>query len=117
MAEEQTPGRAALLLSGLAALLASSCCLGPLLLVMLGFSGAWISNLSLLEPYRPFFIGVALVAMAIAYWRIFRFKRQCQSGEVCAVPQVKWAYQALFWVVVTLVVIALSYPYLLPWFY
>jgi mercuric ion transport protein len=31
----------------LAALLASSCCLGPLVLLRLGVSGAWIGNLTL----------------------------------------------------------------------
>jgi mercuric ion transport protein len=42
-------GHSALLTGGLAAILASTCCLGPLLLVMLGFSGAWIGNLTALE--------------------------------------------------------------------
>src|SRR5258708_8328847 len=53
-------GSAALLVGGVAAILASTCCLGPLVLVALGLSGAWIGNLTLLEPYRPFFIGVVL---------------------------------------------------------
>ncbi|MDP1346390.1 mercuric transporter MerT family protein, partial [Klebsiella pneumoniae] len=69
---ESKSGRSALALGGLAAILASTCCLGPLLLVALGFSGAWIGNLTVLEPYRPLFIGAALVAMAFAYRRIFR---------------------------------------------
>jgi hypothetical protein len=51
-------GSGALLAGGLAAILASTCCLGPLVLVALGLSGAWIGNLTLLEPYRPFFIAV-----------------------------------------------------------
>jgi mercuric ion transport protein len=46
-----------LVLGGLAAVLASSCCLGPLVLVLLDVSGAWISNLTRLEPDRPFFLG------------------------------------------------------------
>ena len=33
-------GRLALLSAGLAAILASTCCAGPLLLLLLGFSGA-----------------------------------------------------------------------------
>lgn len=45
-------GRGALFAGGLAAILASTCCLGPLILVALGFSGAWIGNLTALEPYR-----------------------------------------------------------------
>ena len=71
MTEPQN-GRAALVTGGLAAVLASTCCLGPLVLVGLGFSGAWIGNLTVLEPYRPIFIGAALVALFFAWQRIFR---------------------------------------------
>jgi mercuric ion transport protein len=61
--ETQGGGRGALLTGGLAAILASTCCLGPLVLITLGVSGAWISNLTLLEPYQPLFIGAAVVAL------------------------------------------------------
>ena len=70
MSEPKT-GRGALATGGVAAILASTCCLGPLVLVALGFSGAWIGNLTVLEPYRPIFIGTALVALFFAYRRIF----------------------------------------------
>jgi mercuric ion transport protein len=82
-------GRGALAAGGLAAILASACCLGPLVLVTIGVSGAWIANLSLLEPYRPIFIGVALVALFFAGRRIFRPVEACKPGEVCAIPQVR----------------------------
>ena len=109
--------RTALVASGLAAVLASTCCLGPLVLVTLGISGAWIGNLSALEPYRPIFIGVALVAMFFAYRRIFRPAQECTPGEVCAVPKVRRGYQVMFWVVAALVLVALAFPYVLPLFY
>lgn len=102
---------------GLAAILASTCCLGPLILVALGFSGAWIGNLTALEPYRPIFIGAALVAMFFAYRRIFRPVQACKPGEVCAVPQVRSTCKIIFWIVAALVVIALAFPYVLPLFY
>ena len=38
-------GSGALVVGGLAAILASACCLGPLVLVALGLSGAWIGTL------------------------------------------------------------------------
>lgn len=56
-----------LIVGGLAAILASICCLGPLILISLGISGAWIGNLTALEPYRPLFIGVALLALVLAF--------------------------------------------------
>lgn len=110
-------GRGALLAGGLAAILASTCCLGPLVLITLGFSGAWIANLTALEPYRPYFIGVALVALFFAWKRIWRPAAACCSGDVCAAPQVKRTYKLLFGGVLTLVLVALAFPYAAPWFY
>ena len=102
-----------------AAVLASVCCLGPLLLVMFGVSGAWISNLTLLEPYRPMFIGVALVFMGLAWRRIYRAPTatECEPGSLCAVPQTHRAYRVTFWLVSALVLLALGFPYLAPLFY
>jgi mercuric ion transport protein len=64
---KNTPEKGTLVIGGLAAILASTCCLGPLVLITLGFSGAWIGNLTMLEPYRPIFIGAALVALGFPY--------------------------------------------------
>ena len=110
-------GRGALYIGGLAAILASTCCLGPLVLLMLGFSGAWIGNLTALEPFRPYFIAAAVAALFFAYRQIFLPAVACKPGEVCAVPQVRTTYKALFVVVAVLILIALSYPFLAPLFY
>jgi len=110
-------GNGTLLVGGLAAILASTCCLGPLVLITLGFSGAWIANLTVLEPYRPVFIGVALVALLVAWRRIWRPSTVCAPGEVCAAPRVKRGYRVLYGAVVVLVAIALAFPYVAPWFY
>ena len=99
------------------AILASTCCIAPLVLLTLGISGAWIGNLTALEPYRPLFIGVALVAMGFAWRRIYRPAQQCKPGEVCAIPEVRSTYKAVFWMVAVLVLIALAYPFVLPLFY
>ncbi|MBA2238744.1 MAG: mercuric ion transporter MerT [Lysobacter sp.] len=110
-------GRGVLFAGGLAAILASTCCLGPLVLIMLGVSGAWIGNLSVLEPFRPLFIGVAMVALFFAWRRIYRPARACAPGDVCAIPQVRTTYKVLFWVVAALVLVALAFPYVVPFFY
>ena len=115
--ETSRSGRGALLAGGLTAILASTCCLGPLVLITLGVSGAWISNLTLLEPYRPLFIGAAVVALIFAYRRIWRPATTCEPGQVCALPPVNRSYKALFWIVVALVVLALGFPLIAPWFY
>lgn len=110
-------GRGPLAAGGIAGLLASACCIGPLVLITLGVSGVWIGNLTALAPYRPIFIGVALVAMFFAWRRIFRPVEQCQPGEMCAVPQVRTAYKVTFWAVTALILAALLFPYALPLFY
>ena len=116
MSEPKT-GRGALAAGGLAAILASTCCLGPLVLVALGFSGAWIGNLTSLEPYRPIFIGAALAALFFAWRRIYRPVHACKPDEVCAIPRVRTTYKLIFWIVAALVAIALGFPYVLPFFY
>jgi mercuric ion transport protein len=115
--KDASAGRAVLVAGGVAALLASACCLGPLVLLALGISGAWIGNLTALEPYRPVFIGVALLAVYFAHRRIFRPTGECLPGEICAVPAVNRTYRVLYWVVVALLGVALVFPYLAPFFY
>ena len=108
---ESRNGRGALLTGGLAAILASTCCLGPLVLIasITLSASAWL--------FRPFFIGAALVALFFAYRRIFRPAQVCIPGEVCADPQVSTIYKLVFWVVTALVLVALAFPYILPLFY
>lgn len=110
-------GRTPLIAGGFAALLASACCLGPLVLVSIGLGGAWLGNLAALEPYSPFFLAVALVSLGLAWRRIYRPAADCAPGEVCAVPAVRRGYKALFWIVVGLVLLALAFPLLAPLFY
>ncbi|MDC9046095.1 mercuric ion transporter MerT [Escherichia coli] len=116
MSEPQN-GRGALFAGGLAAILASTCCLGPLVLVAPGFSGAWIGNLTVLEPYRPLFIGAALVALFFATEADLPARAGMQAGEVCAIPQVRATYKLIFWIVAVLVLVALGFPYVVPFFY
>lgn len=106
-----------LLISGLGAMLASLCCLGPLLLLALGFSGAWLANLTALEPYRPFFIILSLIALFFAGQRIFRSAPSCDPGKSCSLPPVRRRHAVIFWSVLALVLLAQFFPYFLPLFY
>ena len=110
-------GLRALAAGGIAALLASTCCLGPLVLITLGFSGAWISKLTVLEPFQPIFIGAALLALFFAWQRIWRPAANCAPGEVCALPRVKRSYQLLFMGVCALLLLAMTFPFIAHWFY
>ena len=115
--QKPTSGGGALLAGGVAAILASTCCLGPLVLITVGVSGAWISNLTVLEPYQPIFVGVAVIALLLAWRRIWRPAAACEPGQVCSIPRINRAYKTLFWVVLALVFVALGFPVVAPWFY
>ena len=108
------------LIGGVAAAIAASlCCVGPLVLVMLGIGGAWIGNLAVLEPYRPVFLGMGVVFMALAYRKIFRASgnQACTPGSLCALPQTNRVYKNLFWMVAVLMLLAITFPYIAPLFY
>lgn len=112
-------GRLPLIGGVIAAIAASLCCIGPLVLVMLGIGGAWVGNLSLLEPFRPYFLGGAIIALYFAWKKIYRAPAAavCTPGSLCAMPQTNKVYKVLFWVVVVLVVLAIAFPYIAPLFY
>lgn len=106
------------MLAGAAAALgASACCAGPLLLVLLGVGGAWGSQLAALEAYQPWFIAATLAFLGYAFYRLYLRPMQCALGDVCAVPATRTRQKALFWVVSTLAVALVSLPLYAPVFY
>lgn len=115
-ADPGATGRGSLWAGGLAALLASTCCIAPLLLLSLGVSGAWISNLTALEPYQPIFIVIALAAMALAWRKIWR-PATCAADAACAKPGVSRIYKLAFAAVAALITAVLLFPLAAPWFY
>ncbi len=102
----------------IAAVLASTCCIGPLLLVTLGVSGAWIGNLTVLEPYQPIFVLVTFVFLAFGFWQVyFRPARACKDDEACASPISGRLVKAALWVATVLVALAITIDYWAPLFY
>jgi mercuric ion transport protein len=97
-----------------AALGASACCLGPLVLLALGVSGAWISTLTTLEPYRPFFIGLTLLFLAFAFHRLYLAPRVCTPGSGCANPRTLSRRRLAFWIVTVLVLGLIAVPWFAP---
>lgn len=101
----------------LAAIVASLCCVGPLVLLALGVSGAWIANLTALEPYRPIFIGIMLVFLGLAFRSLYLVPRACTPGTPCADPRTLRNQRIVFWVVSALLAILIAVPWVAPLFY
>jgi mercuric ion transport protein len=108
--------KTAITASALAAIGASICCVGPLALLGLGISGAWIGTLSAFEPFRPVLIGVTLVFLALAFRKLYRVPQVCAPGAACAAPAVVRHQRAIFWVVSALLVALIAFPWIAPLF-
>lgn len=104
--------------SVIGAVLASSCCIVPLLLVTLGVSGAWIGSLSALEPYKPWFAAVTMLFLGIGFWQVYwKPKQECEEGSYCANPKSDWVVKIALWSATLLVALALTIEYWAPIFY
>jgi mercuric ion transport protein len=102
----------------LGALLASSCCIVPLAFVTLGISGAWMSNLTALEPYKPYFVAVTLLMLGAGFWQVYiRPRRACAAGSYCASPASGRISRTLLWLATAIVLLAATINYWAPLFY
>jgi len=74
--QERTPLIAAILAGGLA----SACCLGPLIVVMLGLGSA--SVFIAMEPYRPMFAVLTFILIGWAGWKHWLVRKSC-AADAC----------------------------------
>ena len=102
----------------LGAVLASACCIGPLVLLTLGVSGAWIGNLTALEPYKPAFAAIALICVGLGFRQVyFAASPACAEGSYCAKPGSALVAKTVLWAATVLVALALSINWWAPVFY
>jgi mercuric ion transport protein len=109
----------ALALAALSALLASGCCVFPLVLALVGVSGSWIGQLRHLAPWSPWLAGLSFAALAFAAWRLYRPSlgaRACAAeGDACG--PVGRAIRRWFWLVAALALVPVLVPLAAPLFY
>lgn len=98
-----------------AAIGASLCCAGPLVLLLLGVSGSWIGNLTLLEPYRPVFVLLVLTLFGFAGWKLYRPVADCKPGIACAVPQARKRRRVIFWLTTLTALVLVTSNYWIIW--
>jgi mercuric ion transport protein len=96
----------------LAGLGASVCCYAPFVFMALGVSSsAWALSLAQVSPYRPFLVGLTLLALGVALTRLYLVPPYVVKGSAiqqrALVRQRRW-----FWLTATLVLGLLG----LPWF-
>ena len=93
---------------------ASTCCAGPFLLLTLGISGSWISNFSLLEPLRPWLIGLTLVFLGLAFRKLYLLPNACATDAPCATAATLHKQRIVFWIVIGLIAALIAFPWYGP---
>ena len=95
----------------LAALGAASCCVVPFVLFTLGVSGAWIGNLTALEPYQPIFAAIAIACLGSGLYLVYRRPTTaCAEGSYCASRPSNRVAKIGLWTATVLVVVAIGFP-------
>lgn len=100
----------------LAAVVASVCCIGPLVLLALGVGGAWAGSLRALEPFRPAFIVITLGLLGFAFDRAYRTPAAASCGPdgSCAVPRATRISRVALWIATPLIIALLAFPCIAP---
>ena len=106
-------GSAGAPLSGsvIAGLAASICCIGPFVLVALGLGGAAAGLIEFFTPLRPVFIGLALLFLGFAAYRLFFVPKVCAPGTPCADPRTLRNQRLLFIGIVIVVAALVAFPW------
>lgn len=86
------------------------CCLGPLVAVALGVSGAGLA--STFEPLRPYFVGATVLLLGAGHWGVRREERlACEPGKPCADVRTRRRMKAGVWLATVLAAALVSFPY------
>lgn len=99
----------------LAAITASLCCIGPLILTIIGVSGAAV--LTKFDVLRVPMIIIVIVLFGVAGFYLFRKKEVCEPGSICANPKKYKRMVTLYWVGLVFAILGISSPYWVVWFF
>ncbi len=89
-------------------ILASACCIGPLVLGLLGISGAAFAQR--LAPFRPYLLVMTYALLGGAFYLAYRPKAACGPGEACEMPQASRVGKVMLWVATVIVLLATLFP-------
>lgn len=92
------------------AVLASACCLGPLILGAVGAGSLGVAVA--LAPYRPWFLALTTALLGVGFYLAYRPLRQeaCGPDGSCPPPRSRTPQRVTLWAVSALTVALATYP-------
>ena len=95
-----------------AALLASLCCIGPVLFVTLGVGAGFATRF---EPLRPLFTVLTIALLALGFYIVYGRAAttaavSCEIDGACAVPRSRRRDKILLWIASLVALIVLTFP-------
>ena len=89
--------------------LASVCCIGPLVFALLGISGAAFAHR--FEPLRPYFLVLTYGLLGAAFYLAYRpTTAACGPGGACEMPRANRAGELMLWIAAVVVVLTTAFP-------
>ena len=93
------------------AVLASVCCIGPVVLAGLGIGA--VTAAQQFAPLRPYFLALTAVLLGLGFYFAYRKPRPAAvcDGEACEMPRVARWGRPLLWIATVMVVALVTFPY------
>jgi len=96
--------------SALAAIIASFCCILPIVFALTGFSILGAS--ALFDAWRPYLLGLTFGLLGLGFYFAYRPRReQCAPGSACAIPNTNRSGRLMLWLATAAVVLFAAFPY------
>ncbi len=92
---------------------ASLCCIVPVAVVLVGVGSVALG--APLEPVRPFFLGLTLLLVGIAFYQVYSPNKDCDPGQSCATPEGQRRQRIIVWMAAILAVVVAAFPHYMGW--
>jgi mercuric ion transport protein len=116
-APTRNPGMRWLAFAVVSSLIASTCCVLPLALVLVGITGAWMSNLVALKPITPVFIALSVGTLGWAAYLVFRPAKACAPNQANSCETTRPLMRRIFIGCALFIAALLLFPLFAPVFY
>lgn len=108
MSKDSKIMKGSLVAAFISGIVASLCCLGPVVLLSLGVGTAFVGILTQFAFLRPIAIVFALIFLGLAFWKLYFTTKTCDKEKPCLCSP----RYVLLWIVTLFVFFAIAFPWL-----